>query len=81
MDVCERAVVSAADSRRMHFGRGLARALTGDYGGAAADFEVYVQWTKDRGLYDPYGMEAERFIVELQAGRNPFDEAQLDKWR
>jgi CubicO group peptidase (beta-lactamase class C family) len=81
MDVCERAVVSATDSRRMHFGRGLARALTGDYAGATADFEVYVQWTKDRGLYDPYGMEAEGFIVELQAGGNPFDEAQLDKWR
>jgi CubicO group peptidase (beta-lactamase class C family) len=81
MNICERAVVSAADSRRMYFGSGLARALTNDYDGAIADFEVYVEWTKDNGFYDPYGLEIEGFIIDLEAGKNPFDDAQLNKWK
>jgi regulator of sirC expression with transglutaminase-like and TPR domain len=62
-------------------GRGLARALTRDHSGAIVDLEVYVEWTKDNGYYDPYGIEIEGFVAELEAGRNPFDEATLDKWR
>lgn len=59
MDICERAVVSAADSQRMHFGRGLAWAITNEYTGAIADFEVHVEWTKDKGFYDPFGLTIE----------------------
>ncbi len=81
MDLCERALVSADDTRRMRFGHGLALALTGDLEGASADFKVYLEWIKDQGLYDPYGMEIERFIAELDARRNPFDETQLEQWR
>jgi CubicO group peptidase (beta-lactamase class C family) len=80
-DACERAVSLAPGDDGMRFGRALARALTGDYVGASGDLEAYVEWTKDNGFYDPHGMEAEAFIVELRAGRNPFDEAQLDEWR
>ena len=80
-DACELAVSMAPNDDGMLFGRGLARALTGDHHGAITDFKVYVKWTKDNGFYDPYGMEVEGFIVELEAGRNPFDEAQLDKWK
>jgi hypothetical protein len=81
IDACELAVLLAPNDDGMLFGRGLARALTNDYTGATEDFEVYVEWTKDNGYYDPYGMEVEGFIVELKAERNPFDEAQLDKWK
>jgi hypothetical protein len=83
LEVCEQGVESAFDNGhgRLLFGRGLARALTGDYGGAVEDFEVHVTWTRDNGFYDPYGVEIERHIAELEAGRNPFDEATLDRWR
>jgi hypothetical protein len=81
MDACELAVRSAPNDDGMLFGRGLSRALSNDDTGAIEDFEVYVEWTRDNGYYDPYGMEIEGFIVELKAGRNPFDEAQLEKWR
>jgi len=59
----------------------LARALSGDTKGAIDDFKNYVEWTKDGGFYDPYGIEVETFILELEAGRNPFDEAQLNEWK
>lgn len=78
---CEKAVVLFPEDDGMLFGRGLARTLTGDNNGATADFMVYVEWTKDNGFYDPYGMEVEGFIAEIAAGRQPFDEAQLDTWK
>jgi CubicO group peptidase (beta-lactamase class C family) len=80
-DACDLAVSLAPDEDGMLFGRGLARALSDDFNGAIDDFKVYVEWTKDNGFYDPYGIEVEGFIVELEAGRNPFDEAQLDEWK
>ena len=81
MDACELAVNLAPRDDGMLFGRGLARALTGNYNRAITDFKVYIEWTKDKGYYDPYGMEVEGFIAELEVGRNPFNEAQLDEWR
>jgi CubicO group peptidase (beta-lactamase class C family) len=81
MDACELATSLAPKDDGMLFGRGLARAIASDYTGAIEDFELYVEWTKDNRFYDPYGMEVEGFIIELKAGRNPFDEAQLDVWR
>lgn len=78
---CEKAVVLAPKDDGMLFGRGLARALSGEYSGAISDFTNYVEWTKDKGFYDPYGMEVEGFLIELAAGRQPFDETQLDEWK
>ena len=80
-DACELAVSLAPKDDGMLFGRGLARALSGDTKGAIDDFKVYVEWTKDGGFYDPIGIEIEGFILELEAGRNPFDEAQLNEWK
>ena len=80
-DACNLAVSLAPADDGMLFGRGFARALTNDYSGAIEDFKIYVEWTKDSGFYDPYGIEIEGFIIELEAGRNPFDEAQLDEWK
>jgi hypothetical protein len=81
IDYCNLAVTLAPDDDGMLFGLGLARALTSDYAGAIKDFERYVEWTKENDFYDPYGIEIEAFIVELEQGRNPFDEEQLGKWR
>ncbi|HSG46060.1 MAG TPA: serine hydrolase domain-containing protein [Anaerolineales bacterium] len=81
IDACEKSVILDPENDGMLFGRGLARALTDDNSGAVTDFKTYVEWTKDNGFYDPYGIEVEIFILELEAGRNPFDEEQLDEWR
>jgi CubicO group peptidase (beta-lactamase class C family) len=81
MYACDLAVSLAPKDSGLLFGRGLARALTNNNAGAIDDFEEYVAWTKERGFYDPYGIEVEEFIVELEAGKNPFDEELLDEWK
>jgi WD40 repeat protein len=57
--------------------RGLARALTGDFPGAIEDFQVFVDGCKDTGQLLNLAVQREAWIVELKAGRNPFDEATL----
>lgn len=79
MDACERAVELAPDEGAVHDSRGLARALTGDYPRAVEDFKLFVEWSKQNELYEPYGRKREAWIAELEAGRNPFDEATLEE--
>lgn len=81
MAACERAVALAPDNGAIRDNRGLARALTGDYRGAIEDFKFYVEWSKENDLYEPYGLNREAWIAELEAGRNPFDEATLEELR
>ena len=81
MDACENAVELAPDSAGIRDSRGLARALAGDYTGAIEDFEGYVEWLKNSGGSDREIRSREQWIVELEAGRNPFDEATLDELR
>lgn len=79
VDACERAVTLApSDSKGWaRDSRGLARALTGHYSEAAADFEAFVTWSKENDAYENYGHRRETWIAELTAGRNPFDSATL----
>jgi tetratricopeptide (TPR) repeat protein len=79
LESCERAVELAPDNGAIRDSRGLARALTGDYEGAIADFEFYVAWSKENSRYERFGFKREAWIAELQAGRNPFDEATLQE--
>jgi hypothetical protein len=53
---------------------GLARALTGDIPGAIADFQAYVNWTKDMENMAEIKQKREKWLDELRAGRNPFDD-------
>jgi hypothetical protein len=81
IDICERAIAMAPGDAGMADSRGLARALTGDYAGAIEDFTQYAESLEGDG-----GLEHERdlrlfWISELEAGRNPFDEATLDGLR
>jgi serine/threonine protein kinase len=80
MDACNKAV-ELDPTGLNNDSRGLARALTGDYAGAIADFKVFVAWAKQNEKYQKYVVERERWITELEAGRNPFDEATLEKLR
>jgi len=76
---CEQAVELAPDDGWIRDGRGVARALTGDYDGAIEDFRFYVEWSQEHDEYEPDGRQREEWIAELEAGRNPFDEATLEE--
>jgi hypothetical protein len=58
--------------------RGLARALTGAYGGAIEDFKFLVEWSRKSDLFNLLGSKRQAWIAELEKGRNPFDAATLE---
>jgi hypothetical protein len=75
MEACNTAVQVAHETDRDYVdycrgSRGIARALTGDYDGAIEDLQFY-------GGSQEQGTERAAWIAELEAGRNPFDEATL----
>ncbi len=81
MVACDRAVALAPDNAMIKDSRGLARALTGDYTGAIEDFTEYVEWLERNG-----GNEYEKnlrisWILKLESGQNPIDEATLMELR
>jgi hypothetical protein len=78
----ERAVELAPNDPRYRDTRGLARALTGDVAGALEDFRFYVDKAKPRDDRAKERLKRRRgWITELEAGRNPFDEATLARLR
>jgi hypothetical protein len=81
MDSCERALSLSPDDGAIHDSRGLARALTGNTAGAIEDFNVYIAWAKQKGLDRKDIAQREEWIATLQAGRNPFDQANLEALR
>jgi len=58
--------------------RGLARALTGDYDGAAEDFQFFVDRSESTGSYTNLIEQRQEWIEDLDAGQNPFDQETLD---
>ncbi len=78
MEACERGVELAPDNGMYRDSRGLARALTGDYAGAIEDFRFFVTWSKSAG-YETLASKREAWITELEAQRDPFDEATLEE--
>jgi len=83
LEFCEGAVQLASPDRIAgnRDSRGLARALMGDHAGAIEDFRFFIDWSKENDQYERYGRKREAWIAELEAGRNPFDEATLDALR
>ncbi len=77
---CERAVELEPDNGSYRDSRGLARALTGDYAGAIEDFQFYVEWGQNKQPKERLDKRRD-WIWELEAGRNPFDEATLEALR
>lgn len=76
--ICERAVELDPVHGGIIDSRGLARALTGDYKGAIEDFEFFVEWSKEDPDYEEDRLKREGWIIELKAGRNPFDPETLE---
>jgi len=63
--------------------RGIVYAELGRHADAAADFEAFLSWLRQQpaGEYARYGPKREAWIDALQAGRNPFDAATLERLR
>lgn len=78
LPVCERAVAMAPWSGQVRDSRGLARALTGDFAGAIADFEFFLADTDPRS---PARAAREAWIAALREGRNPFTPEVLEALR
>lgn len=76
LEYCERAVELESDNKSIRDSRGLARAITGDFGGAINDFQYYVDNTSGSNA-----KKREQWIIELKAGRNPFTEDILNDLR
>jgi hypothetical protein len=76
---CEQAVSLEPDSASIHDSRGLARALTGDYAGASQDFQFFIDHGVDQGYDEGMVQERQGWIVELEAGRNPFTPERLEE--
>jgi WD40 repeat protein/tetratricopeptide (TPR) repeat protein len=83
MQSCEAAVAREPKDGEIRDSRGLARALTGNRQGAIEDFEFFI-WAKkepsDPGLRKREE-ERGRWIIDLAAGRNPFDANILQELR
>ncbi|HYN90084.1 MAG TPA: hypothetical protein VER55_16235, partial [Ardenticatenaceae bacterium] len=81
LPACARAVELEPEDGNVRDSRGLARALTGDIPGAIEDFRFYVEWAEDDPSAEQLRRKREGWIVELEAGRNPFDPETLEALR
>ena len=68
LDACTQAVAGAPEDGGIIDSRGLARALTGDFEGAIADFQYFVEWTDDEEARS----QRQQWIEALKASENPF---------
>ncbi|HLA98204.1 MAG TPA: hypothetical protein VJL34_07095, partial [Anaerolineales bacterium] len=79
LPACERAIELVPDYPDYRDGRGLARALTGDFPGAIEDFQFYVDSVLS--VAPEKARERQAWIQALQNGQNPFDEETLESLR
>ena len=75
MPACEKAVKLEPSNLDFKDSRGLARALTGDFQGAIADFQAFLDSTRHPDLIQ----QRRDWIKALQAGKNPFKQPELLK--
>ncbi len=73
MFACEQAVKLASKDGSIRDSRGLARVLTGNIQGAIADFEAYITWADDPESKS----QRQRWVKELEAGKNPLTDEEL----
>ena len=78
---CDRAIALEPANGLFYDSRGLDRALTGDYAGAAADFERFLAWAHDTGTADTSIRDRENWIALLRVERSPFDQQTLERLR
>jgi hypothetical protein len=81
MHTCEKVVELFPDNGIAHQGRGLARALTGNFVGAVEDFTMYLEWAPTNNQSEQDISLWQQWTEALKAHRNPFDAATLQKLR
>jgi WD40 repeat protein len=78
MTACDRAVELDPDDGGIRDSRGLARALTGDYGGAIDDFQAFIDWGSKNNRRSPRSLlQRKRWIEELGQKRNPITSREM----
>ena len=79
LGVCDEAISLAGDDVRgfMTDSRGVARMAAGDFAGAIADFEVFIDWASDDSDFAELVRLRELWIEALSAGTNPFESIDL----
>ena len=79
LSYCDRAIAIDPNYGLAFDSRGLAYALQGEYEKAAQDFTKFLEWARAQPgrVYEEYGPTRERWLESLNAGENPFDEAEL----
>jgi hypothetical protein len=55
--------------------------LLKEYDQAIADFEVFIKWSKETQQQETLRPKREQWLIDLKAGRDPFDDATLEKLR
>ncbi len=81
LKLCELAVKKEPDNADYIDARGLARALTGDFNGAIADFQFYIKHVSDDELAEEMISQRQAWIKTLEKGKNPFNKAVLNSLR
>lgn len=75
LQACDQAVMLDPTSGRWREMRGVARALVGEYAGAAEDLRAFAAWTPDQETRD----QVLAWLSRLDRGENPFDRPTLNK--
>jgi len=78
---CENAIELSPENGWFFDSRGLARALTGNYEGAIEDFNFFITSYEEDSDYEGIISIRQSWIITLEAGANPFDEATLEGLR
>jgi hypothetical protein len=81
MHACEKVVELFPDNGIARQGRGLARALTGNFAGAVEDFSTYLKWAPRNNQSEQDISLQQQWTEALKAHRNPFDTETLQKLR
>jgi hypothetical protein len=79
--VCEKVVELFPDNGIARLGRGLGRALTGNFAGAIEDFTMYLEWAQKNKQSGEAISLPQQWTEALKAHRNPFDAETLKKLR
>ena len=81
MHACDKAVELSPEDGIAHQGRGLARALTGNFAGAVEDFEMYLEWAPENEQSGEDISLRLQWTEALKEHQNPFDAETLKKLR
>ena len=71
MHACEKAVELFPDNGIVHQGRGLARALTGNFAGAVEDFNMYLEWAPKNNQSEEDISLRQQWTEALKAHQKP----------